>query len=100
MSIATVVTRGFGSFGTIPDVVRRGYSSGDTVVVVQENRGGGNRRRRIIRYSDFESREEYEKALRIAAAPILEAPIPITSLIDEDEETEAIFKLLMLMHDE
>ena len=27
MSIRTVVTRGFGSFGTIPFVTRRGYSS-------------------------------------------------------------------------
>ena len=31
MSIATVVTRGYGSFGSIPNVVRRGYS-GSTII--------------------------------------------------------------------
>ncbi len=31
MSIATVVTRGFGSFGTIPFVVTAGYSIGEAV---------------------------------------------------------------------
>jgi hypothetical protein len=34
MSIATVVTRGFGSFGTIGQVVTAGYSIGDAVVVL------------------------------------------------------------------
>ncbi len=34
MSIATVVTRGFGSFGSIADVVTRGYDIGAFVAPV------------------------------------------------------------------
>jgi len=34
MSIATVVTRGYGTFGTIPFVVTRGYSIGPELVAV------------------------------------------------------------------
>lgn len=33
MSIATVVTRGYGSFGTIPLVVTAGYSIGEAIVI-------------------------------------------------------------------
>lgn len=33
MSIATVVTRGYGSFGTIPFVVTAGYSIGAAIVI-------------------------------------------------------------------
>lgn len=32
MSIATVVTRGYGSFGSIAEVVTRGYTIGEVVV--------------------------------------------------------------------
>ncbi len=39
MSIATVVTRGYGSFGTIADVVTRGYSIGAAGVVAGRNIG-------------------------------------------------------------
>ena len=35
MSIATVVTRGFGTFGTIPFVVTRGYSIGAAAIFVE-----------------------------------------------------------------
>ena len=31
MSVATVVTRGYGAFGTVPDVVRAGYTPGAQV---------------------------------------------------------------------
>lgn len=34
MSIATVVTRGYGSFGTIPFVVTAGYSIGSAIGTV------------------------------------------------------------------
>lgn len=34
MSIATVVTRGFGSFGSIAEVVTRGYSIGAALALV------------------------------------------------------------------
>lgn len=37
MSIATVVTRGFGSFGTIPFVVTAGYSIGAAVIAIPCN---------------------------------------------------------------
>lgn len=33
MSISTIVTRGFGTFGTIADVVRAGYNSGDSSII-------------------------------------------------------------------
>lgn len=38
MSIATVVTRGYGSFGTIPFVVTAGYSIGPEAVAVIADR--------------------------------------------------------------
>lgn len=45
MSIAVVATRGYGSFGTIADVVRAGYSPGEAVeppvVVVTTTQVGG-----------------------------------------------------------
>ena len=34
MSIATVVTRGYGTFGTIPFVVTRGYSIGEAAISI------------------------------------------------------------------
>lgn len=37
MSIATVVTRGFGSFGAIPFVVTAGYSIGAAMIAVPCN---------------------------------------------------------------
>jgi len=37
MSISTVVTRGFGSFGTIPFVVTAGYSIGAAIIILPCN---------------------------------------------------------------
>lgn len=54
MSIATVITGGFGSFGTIPFVIRDGYDQGAAVpdVAVKTGTGGidpGELRRGIIK---------------------------------------------------
>jgi len=37
LSIATLVTRGYGSFGTIADVVRAGYNSGDSSIISDQD---------------------------------------------------------------
>lgn len=59
--------------------------------------GGGSRRRRgrVIRYSDFESREELERAMRVVLAPVV-VPEPIP--IDDDEDDDVVANLLMMMH--
>lgn len=55
------------------------------------------RRNRVIRYSDFETREAYEAALR-AAIPMSEVKPYDTierTLADEEDEEEAIITMLM-----
>jgi len=37
MSIATIVGRGYGSFGTIADIVRAGYNSGDSSIISDQD---------------------------------------------------------------
>ena len=54
MSIATVVTRGYGSFGTIADVTRRGYSGSATTVI-------GRRRRTKFYTTDLELPKTVQK---------------------------------------
>ena len=63
-------------------------------------RGGSSKRRgRVIRFSDFETRDQYERELRIAAMPLLEKPIPFSEIPDDDED-EMIFKLLVMLNDD
>ena len=37
MSIATITSRGFGSFGTIADVVRAGFNGGDSSIISDQD---------------------------------------------------------------
>lgn len=59
--------------------------------------GGGSRRKRkarTVRYSDFETREAFEQALRaVIPATLPPAPIPI-----EDDDDDIVASLLMMMH--
>lgn len=57
--------------------------------------GRGRRRGRVIRYSDFESREELERAMRVVLAPVV-VPEPIP--IEDDEDDDVVANLLMMMH--
>lgn len=57
--------------------------------------GRGRRRGRVIRYSDFESREELERAMRVVLAPVV-VPEPIQ--IEDDEDDDVVANLLMMMH--
>jgi hypothetical protein len=34
MAIATIITRGYGSFGSIAEIITRGYDIGEAVVIV------------------------------------------------------------------
>ena len=34
MAIATIITRGYGSFGSIAEIITRGYDIGEPVVIV------------------------------------------------------------------
>ena len=69
MSIATVVTRGYGSFGSIAEVVTRGYAIGEAVAEIAVDVPGsdGKRRRRLTAtfppeyYVDPVRRALYEK---------------------------------------
>ena len=51
MSIAMVVTRGFGSFGSIADVVRAGYG-GTSAAVVYDTHDGGDERKKWEEYKE------------------------------------------------
>jgi Asp-tRNA(Asn)/Glu-tRNA(Gln) amidotransferase A subunit family amidase len=75
-------------------------------VVVEAVPGGSSRRKkpRIIRYSDFESREQYEKELRKAVqseVEVLATQLAETSIsIEEDDfdEDEALLRILVVLH--
>ena len=80
MSIATVVTRGYGSFGTIPLVVTGGYSQGASAptspVVVPV--GGVKRKPRVIRLRDEKDREklaDFIKSELLRQFPELKGPV-------------------------
>lgn len=100
MSIASVITCGFGVPGSASLVITDGYSTAAVappVVTTTQTGGGGSRRRRgrVIRYSDFESREELERAMRVVLAPVV-VPEPIQ--IEDDEDDDVVANLLMMMH--
>jgi Asp-tRNA(Asn)/Glu-tRNA(Gln) amidotransferase A subunit family amidase len=75
-------------------------------VVVEAVPGGSSRRKkpRIIRYSDFESREQYEKELRKAVqseVEVLATQLAETSIsIEEDDfdEDDALLRILVVLH--
>jgi Asp-tRNA(Asn)/Glu-tRNA(Gln) amidotransferase A subunit family amidase len=74
-------------------------------VVVEAVPGGSSRRKkpRIIRYSDFESREQYEKELRKAVqteVEVLATKLAETSIsIEEDDfdDDDALLKALIVV---
>lgn len=110
-SISSVITSGFGVPGSASLVITDGYGTAGVVVppVVVQNivsAGGAlfkdkRRKSRVIRYSDFETRDAYEAAVR-AAIPMSEVrPYPTierTVVDDDEDETEVIFMLLKLLH--
>ena len=84
----TVASAGYGAIGNYGDVPPRRRKKSKSVV---------------IRYSDFESREEYERALAAQLIiPVIDptgqpVSIPMSALPDDDEEDEdeAILHILM-----
>ena len=96
MSIATVVTRGYGSFGSIAVVPTRGYGAyADTVQ--PRGGGGGPRRKRkkteIIRFSDFEARADYERRLRDAVVKSGIILTPPAAIIERQESLERVARV-------
>ena len=72
---------------------------GGTPAVAEVQRGGTSSRRkkrgRVIRYSDFRSRDEYEKAL--AAAVVFTPVVPEVFQADDDsEDDEALIEAITL----
>ena len=64
--------------------------------------GGGGSKRKVkrpkrIRYSDFESREAFEKAFRAGIVPPMSEPPPPIR-IEEDDDDAVVANLLMLLH--
>ena len=98
MSIAAVVTRGYGTFGTITLVVTAGYSSGTVappVVAEEQPSLGANwklkKKRLTIKRSDYAHQEEYAAALAgalaLEAVPMSQLP-PVEAPFDEQEEED------------
>ena len=78
--------------------------AGEPVVV--DTGGGGHKKKRKplrIRYSDFETREKYEEAVRAAAMPIIQpavaapAPIPFMEPPEEDDDDLLIKAIVLRM---
>lgn len=75
MSIASIVTRGYGSFGSIAEVVTRGYFAEEVVVEVVSSRPGGSsgRRRRKWKTTEEIVRElRAEREFKFIPAPEVE----------------------------
>jgi len=72
VSIATVVTRGYGSYGTVNLVVIRGYGSGSTVVVNTDSRRAAIMARRRL---DREIETEDEEIMVLFASALRESII-------------------------
>jgi hypothetical protein len=78
---------------------------GLTYSPIQEERvqvpGGGGRRkkRKVIRFSDFEARDAYERELKQALQPfVVPHPEVIEALDDEDEDDLLIELLARVIH--
>ena len=90
MSIATVVTRGYGSFGSIADVTRRGYSGSATTVI-------GRRRRTKFYTGSYELPKTVQKKAEKQDTKWLEAHF--AKLIDNAKTEQRLFELqLQLTH--
>lgn len=90
MSVATVITQGFGTFGNVNFVALDGYGDyGGTVVPptptpeVSVVQSGVRKRRYRVRRSDFSSQENYEAALRMA---LLDSNFSIVAATETVEE--------------
>lgn len=99
-SIHAIVTRGYGTFAGVTDIPTRGFGTGAVppVIVTAEVGGAGNwrldrpKRTRRIRFSDFETRDAFEAALReellvVPMAAVSDATI-LRDAADEDDEDE------------
>lgn len=62
MSIATVITLGYGSFGDVPHVITVGYDLGSPVIVVIDTHDGGRKRREAFRKQNEERKEDLIRA--------------------------------------
>ena len=95
MSIATVITEGFGSFGSIPLVVTMGYAIGDSPIPPDppavSNASGGfpywpdPRRRKRDDEDKNPAEEVIEQAVEVAARKVVAkilAPRPVPSVAD------------------
>ena len=119
MSIAAIVTRGYGSGGSVHLIVVRGYGSGSTPppTPTVDTGGAGNedwlkvnapRRKKkskstVIRFSDFDSQEAYAAALAEAAMPVAavsDAPIVTATQDDDDfeDDDEILFAIMRMYH--
>lgn len=89
MSIALVVTRGYGNgtlVGSITDVTRRGYNADSGFVPTAASAVGGHRRRRFVAETFHIFNKRYQKVLdKDDRAPDL--PIPVVAL-DEVREVK------------
>lgn len=70
-----------------------------TPVVETQGRGNINwkkkRKGKTIRFSDFETREEYAKALAAAALPIIQPKHDVPAPIEEEDEDDEILMALL-----
>lgn len=53
------------------------------------------RRGKVVRFSDFETREEYAKALAAAALPIIQPRHDVPAPIEEEDEDDEILMALL-----
>ena len=81
MSIRAIITEGFGSFGTIPDVVRQGFTASEAVLVVVDTHDGEDERDRDHKRKRDKLREQIRLAIDGPDAPLEIEDDPIVQQI-------------------
>ena len=97
MSISTVITEGYGSFGTIADVIRMGYGSTAAVVVqTPAQSSGGSKKYRYFTPLDYRRAEQKVKKLEKEKLK-LEKKIEVLQVEVKDTRRELAFAKTMAL---
>ena len=96
MSISVVITEGYGSFGTIADVIRMGYGSGGAVVVQTPAQSSGGKKYRYFTPLDYRRAEQKVKKLEKEKLK-LEKKIEVLQVEVKDTRRELAFAKTMAL---
>lgn len=110
MSVGTVITEGFGTFGSVSFVVTQGYGDyGGVIPPVVDDGGPGRgasrpykkgRKSKLIKASDLEALAAYQLPAIPIRQPLTDVPPGQEIITDEDEELDALIlkTLTVILH--